>query len=133
MPDALQIYMASNNGHFAGDITTGTYTLTSDDAQAATCDICIILLVDTTLVSNAITEEAATYIATGGTLTLTSVANSSPSSGAGFGTGTIAGSLTNVTFQQVTVDQSSGVSTPVGSCTSSIASLSFSAPSSLQQ
>ncbi len=127
MPDVLQIVMASNQGHFPGNITTGTYTLTAADGQAETCTICILLYVATTVTNQMVTGEEATYLANGGTLTLTSVAP------AGTGTGTIAGTLTNATFQQVTIDQTSGASTVVGSCTSAIPSLTFSAPSTLDQ
>ena len=125
MPDVLQIIVASNQGHFPGNITTGTFTLTAADGQAETCSICVLLYAATTVTNQVVTGEQATYLANGGTLTLTSVA------AAGTGTGTIAGTLTNATFQQVTIDETSGVSTVVGTCTSTIPSLTFSASSTL--
>ncbi len=123
-PDAIYVYIASKSAHFPGDITTGTFTLTSDDAQAATCSICVFLYADLNLAANPATP-AATYIATSGTVILTSLADKTS------GTGTIAGSLSNVTFQQVTIDPTSQASTPDGSCSSSVSSLSFSAASTL--
>ena len=87
-------------GPLSRDITTGTFTLTSDDAQAATCSICVFLYADLNLAANPATS-AATYIATSGTVISTSLADKTSS------TGTIAGSLSNVTFQQVTIDPTS--------------------------
>jgi hypothetical protein len=123
-PDAIYVYIASKSAHFPGDITTGTFTLTSADAQSATCSICVFLYADLNLAANPATP-AATYIATSGTVILTSLADKTS------GTGTIAGSLSNVTFQQVTIDPTSQASTPDGSCSSSVSSLSFSAASTL--
>ena len=71
MPDVLQIVLASNQGHFPGNITTGTYTLTAADGHAETCSICILLYVATTVTNQVVTGEEATYLANGGTLALT--------------------------------------------------------------
>ena len=116
----LTVALGAGQGHFTSGITAGTYVLNSSDAQYATCSICILVYINAVDNNTGYLAADATYLATSGTLALTSVASGST------GTGTIAGLLSNVTLQQVTIDQATQTSTPVGACTTTISSLSFS-------
>ena len=123
-PDILDIELYSTMTDFPADITTGTFHLTADDGQYLTCGICILINAKSTVDSStgAITPQAL-YLANSGTLTLTSVADKTT------GTGTIAGSISNLTFREVTIDSGTFESTVVGTCTTSLPSLTFSVTS----
>ena len=106
--DYVDIELYPGEGVFAGgSVRTGTFSLIGAELQYSTCGACVRLFDG---------RSAKQFLATGGTLTLTSVS------------GNLTGTLTNVTFVEVTMD-GSWVSTPVpGGCTSSITSMSFNTP-----
>ena len=111
-PDELSIDLWEKFGGFgSGDIKTGSYTLTGEDAAFSTCGTCVYLATD----SDATNGPAGYYFAQGGVLNLTSV------------TGRLTGTLTNVTFVKVGVDPDGfPLDEPApGNCTSTIASASF--------
>jgi len=127
-PDILDIDLVSTFADFPGDITTGTFHLTADDGQYLTCGICILIHAKSTIDNSTGQIKAqATYLANSGTLTLTSVADKTT------GAGTIAGSIANATFRQVTIDPATFLSTVVGSCATSLPSLTFSVASTAAQ
>ncbi len=110
-PDLFDVEIYDGYGVFTNGITAGTYTLSGDELNYATCGLCVLIQ------ANATQSSADPYMATGGTITITSI---SP-------TGTLAGSGSSLTFTHVTIDQNSSQSTPVGDgCNSSIATVSFS-------
>jgi len=106
--DEVHIELYNNEGVFTGgSVRTGTFALTGAEIQYSTCGACVRLFEG---------GSSRNFLATGGTLTLTSVS------------GNLTGTLTNVTFVEVTI-ASGFVSTPVpGGCTSAITSMSFSTP-----
>ena len=110
-PDQVLIALYSDLGAFAGGLSTGTFPLVGDEVQFRTCGLCVLLFAD---VSSGV--PAGYYMATGGTVRLDSV------------TGTISGSLENVTFAHVNIADDF-TSTLVGDgCDSIITSATFSAP-----
>ena len=114
----LQLY-AGFGGFGSGDIKTGTFPISGSDAAYSTCGICPAILADVTATgsgSNTMINIGAFYTADSGSVTLTSV------------TGTLTGSLSNVHFIHVGKGSNGGpTDTAVDSCTSMIASGSFSA------
>lgn len=120
MQDVLSIQLYAGYGVFTGDagVRPGTYTLSGDETNFATCGACVQIFADVNPDGGAGGER---YMATGGTLTLTSTQ------------GTLTGSLSNANLVEVTVDPNTFVSTPVpNGCTSSISSASFTAPIQVQ-
>jgi hypothetical protein len=122
MPDSFEIdlyqgFGAFGSGSGSGNITKGTYTLSGDDLKFQLCGLCVQIY------TNLDADGAPTdfYFATGGSVTLSSVGTPT---GSNVSTGTLAGSLSNVTFAQW---DSGSADEAIGSCTSSITSLSFSA------
>jgi len=113
-PDVLDIELYKGFGVFTtGEIRTGTYTITGDEANYATCGVCVLLLADVNTTSGA---PGSLYMATGGTVNITSV---SPN---------ITGTLSNMTFVHVDIDSTTFQSTPnADNCPSAITSLSFDA------
>ena len=110
--DYLDIQLYTGFGVFTNGIKAGTYQLTGDELDYATCGVCVLIRTDTT--STTITDS---YMATGGTVVISEI---SPSQ--------LTGTLTNVTFTHVTIDDTTFESTPVNDgCNSTIASLSISA------
>lgn len=110
-PDVLSLELYTGFGIFTNGIKTGTFNLTGQELNYATCGLCVLVYV------NASSSAPDPYMATGGTVTITSLQP------------TLTGTLSNVTFTHVTIDQNSFQSTPVGDgCSSSIASVSISAP-----
>ena len=111
-PDQLYIDLWEKYGGFgSGDITTGSFSLTGEDAAFSTCGTCVYIANDV----DADNGPAGYYFAQGGTLTLTSV------------TGRFTGSITNVTFVKVGID-ADGFPTDepaAGDCSSTIASATF--------
>jgi hypothetical protein len=118
--DLIHLWVYDGFGSFgtgsADKIKTGTYPLTGNETSFATCGIC--LFIDTDFVSGGMPKD--TYFATGGSLNLTSVGSN--------GSGTFAGTLSNVTLAHVTINQTDGTTTAVGDCNSAITSLAFSGP-----
>lgn len=102
-PDLLAIELYKL-GVFANGITTGTFQLTGAEANYATCGACVLIYTDFDQGAGMIADS---YMATGGSLTITSL---SPM---------VTGSLSNVTFTHVDIDANTFESTPVGDCDSS--------------
>jgi hypothetical protein len=112
--DSLYIELYSGTGLFEEGIVEGTFQLTGDELSYETCSLCVGINVDYDTDND---DFAADYLATGGSVTLTSVE------------GNLTGTLNNVTFQHVEIDYGNDyVTTPVGDgCEASITSLSFDA------
>ena len=114
--DALKVELYGGFGVFSGGtIAPGTYQLTGAELNYATCGVCLRVLTNTDSSTSMYEHD---YLATGGTVTITTV-------------GTAAGqqftaSLSNVTFGHVTIDSTTFQSTPAGDgCTSAISSASL--------
>jgi hypothetical protein len=92
-----------------GNLRTGTFTLTGDELQYATCGLCLTLRE---------LDQGATvarYMATGGTVTLSSIS------------GQLTGTITNATFQHANIATGpSFMSTPhPDGCTTAVGSMTF--------
>ena len=106
-PDNLDIEIYAGYGVFQNGVKLGKYTLAGNELDYATCGLCVLVFAG----------GQDPYMATGGTVELTSVQ------------GTFSGTLTNVTFTHVSIDPNTFESTPLGDgCNTSIPSLSISAP-----
>jgi hypothetical protein len=115
MPDILLVDLWAGYGAFTSGFPTGPMTvqLTGEEASYETCGACITVQTDYTMSG----PTGDPYIATAGTLNLTSA---NPTS--------IAGSLSNVTFTHVTVDDMTGSTTPhADGCSGTLTSVSFQA------
>jgi hypothetical protein len=113
--DAITIQLFKGYGAFeTGEIEAKIIPLTGVEAQFETCGACVILYGD----YDDGTQETlgGTYLATGGSLNLQGV---SPN---------IRGLLLNTRLVEVTIDDGTGVSTPVGNCATEIASFAFDFP-----
>jgi hypothetical protein len=113
--DVLSVQLYPGFGVFSGGaIAPGTYELTGGETQYETCGACVLVYTN----FDGMNTQGTPYLATAGTLTITSV---SPN---------LAGTLSNLTFQSVTIlDAAPYTSTPAGDgCTASITSLAFDAP-----
>ena len=102
-PDKLQIELYPGDGIFASGLTTGTFTLAGDDLQYRTCALCVRLR----------DRRGVYYMATGGEVTLSSVS------------GNLTGSLSNVTFEQVTIAEDYTSTPVVDGCQSALTSMAF--------
>jgi hypothetical protein len=102
--DSFFLKLNAGKGVFTSGLATGSYPLAGAELGSTTCGACVNLIADI------VTGQGPTkfYFATGGTLTLT--ATQPP-----------AGSLANVTFQEVTAG---GAMVP-GGCIARIDSMSF--------
>jgi hypothetical protein len=108
--DYVDLSLYSGYGVFTNGIDAGTYTISGQELQYSTCGLCLVVFTDTDINGN----PTDSYLATGGTVTLTSLQP------------TFAGSITNATFEHVNIDQNNN-STPVGDgCYSAITTLDFS-------
>ena len=106
-------------GPFANGPTTATINLTGAESSTTTCAGCVLLIAKCMSCSVGQVYTGTVYIATSGTLKITQAAR----------TGTLAGSLTNVTFRHVNINNTTGASTfHPDNCTTQIASAMFSAP-----
>lgn len=115
--DVLDITLYPGYGGFgSGDIVTGTFPLTGDDADYGLCGLCVDVMPGAFNGSAIDYSSAYTsthqYIATTGSITLSSVSTR------------LTGSITGVTFKHFNIDGSGNVTNP-DSCTTSIASASF--------
>jgi hypothetical protein len=112
---SLEISLYTGTSDFPGS-TVGPETKDlsgSDDSQFATCGSCVLLYAG--IGSDGVAQE--TFLATGGTLTVTST------------TTNFAGTLANLVLTQIDIDDQTEMSSPdPQGCASSIASLSFTAP-----
>jgi hypothetical protein len=120
-PDLFEIDLYEGFGAFAagsGTITSGSVTLAGDDLFFQKCGLCVQLY--TNIGSDGSPTDQ--YFATGGTVDLTSVG--SPT-GSNVSTGTLSGTLSNVSFAHWNSTGSNDQA--YGDCTSTITSLTFSA------
>jgi hypothetical protein len=123
-PDALTITFNPNKAPFGSPITPPSAPIDlSTQNQTSTCGACVVLY--TQLGSNSLPSASTqTYLATGGTLSL-SVAPAVPPSSSS----SVSATLSNVTFEHVTVDGQSGVSTPApDGCTTTLTSALIDSP-----
>jgi len=111
-PDLFALQLYKGYGAFAsGEIRTGTYNITGDETQFADCGVCALIFADIDTTNGMIGSR---YLATGGTVTITSV---SPN---------LTGSVSNLTFTHVDINDQTFMSTPnADGCPSAITSLSF--------
>lgn len=112
-PDVVQVELYAGFAAFAGaDITPKTIQLAGDELNYKTCGACVRVFADVPQMG----DSPAQYFATGGTLTLTST------------TGTLTGTLENVTLEKVTINSTDYTSTPVGDgCQTKIVNASMNA------
>jgi hypothetical protein len=108
--DELELDLYAGFGAFAGGFATGTFPITAEESDFATCGLCVF--VNTDRDADGYVDD---YLATGGSVTITSI------------NGMLTGSVSNLTLQHVTLDESG--STPAGDgCVTAVASASFTAP-----
>lgn len=119
-PDVLQIEFYTGFGAFQGGFPTAATTIqiAGDEANYATCGACVRAFTDIDPNSGESAEPVGvSYFATGGTLQLDSITETS-----------VAGTLSNIQFTHVTIDETTFNSTPVGDgCSSTLTSLAFTA------
>lgn len=109
--DELELDLFAGFGAFSNGFVTGTFPITGDELNWSTCGLCVFVNTNRT---DPMTYED-DYLATGGTVTITAI------------NGTLTGSVSNLTFEHVTLSQEG--STPAGdSCTTAVAGATFTAP-----
>jgi hypothetical protein len=107
--DQIELELYDGLGTFADGIQEGTYTIEGNDLDYKYCSLCVIFYDQV----NQFNGSRGWYLATGGTVTFTSVE------------GNLAGTLSNVTFQHVYQDLD-GHSVPwEDGCTTSVDSIDF--------
>ena len=113
--DLLRIQLYAGYGAFAGRaIVPGTYQITGDELDFATCGVCVMLATNVTAM--AYDDD---YMATSGTVTITAA-------GTAVG-GMLAGSLSNIQFHHVMIDPQTGATTQAAdTCTSAMSNATFS-------
>jgi hypothetical protein len=120
-PDAVQLELYQGFGAFgSGDIKNGTYQITGEETNYATCGVCVRIFTDIVSDGSGGASSTDDYFATGGTVTLTSVSGN-----------TFSGTLSNVAMTHVTIDPQTFNSTPVGDCNSNIANATMNTPLTL--
>jgi len=103
--DSFFLKLNTGKGVFAGGLATGTFPISGAELSQATCGMCVNIIADIV----AMQGPSKFYFATGGSVTLTS--HTPP-----------AGTLTNVTFHEVTANGD-----PINSgCVSMIGAMQFS-------
>jgi hypothetical protein len=107
LPDLFALQLYDGFGVFTDGIVPGTYEITGDEAQFATCGLCALLITDG--------GEADAYLATSGSVTITSV---SPN---------LTGTVTNLTYTHVDIDENDTSTPNASGCESDIAALAFDA------
>jgi hypothetical protein len=108
--DELDVALFEGHGVFKSGLAPGTFALTGDELNFETCGLCVLVYENI----EADTSYRGVYMATSGTVTLTSV------------TGTLAGTAANLKFQHVNIDQTSTVSTPdPDNCRSAVDAVTF--------
>ncbi len=112
-PDLFEFELYKGFGVFSvGSIQPGTYTISGAELNYATCGICPRIFTDFDEATQMTAEQQ--YYATGGTITITSV------------TPDLTGTVSDLTFEEVTINPTTFESTPVpGGCSTSITSASF--------
>ncbi len=118
-PDRLRIEIYGDN--FPNQtINTGSYPITGSRLDGANCDICVLIAANCQGCTLEAGEPGSWYMTTGGEIDITDATENQSS-------GSIGGTLSNVTFTHVMLNESTGATTPLNDgCTSKIASLSFS-------
>ncbi len=112
--DSLSLQLFKGLGAFtAGEIVPGVVALSGPEANYETCGACVLLYVDLDPESG---TENGVYMATGGTINLMTL------------TPNIKGTLSNVTFTHVSIDDETFASTPIGDCDSMVTSMAFDFP-----
>lgn len=116
-PDWLDVQLYSGYGAFKTiPIQPGTYEIVGEETHFESCGVCV--LVEGDFVSGAPPTQI--YLATSGTVVITEVGPS--------GAGRFTGFIANVSFVSVEIDNSTGVSTPAGDCTTSVTAASWDEP-----
>lgn len=125
--DVLYIDLYAKYGGFkdggSSEIRAGSYPITNDELTYANCGVCVYAAGDFDTNANTVAEW---YMATGGNVVIDSV-----TAPVGSAAGHIKGSMANITMQHVEDDGQGfigGDATPVGNCTSGVASASFDIP-----
>ncbi|HEY3446019.1 MAG TPA: hypothetical protein VGK67_06610 [Myxococcales bacterium] len=105
-PDGVLVELYAGSGFFAAGLANGTFTLSGAELSYATCSLCVVM----------VDEKNKTYMPTAGTVTVSSFS------------GRLTGTLANMAFQEVTINGSTGATTPVANgCQSSMSSMAFDA------
>lgn len=110
--DTSSLYLSLEDGYgvYENGLKTGQVSLTGDETNMATCGACLQLYASTSA------EEGMFFMPTGGTLNVSSI------------NGRFTGTVSNVTFVEVTIDEETWESTPVpNGCTTQVTSASFDA------
>ncbi|MBI5545990.1 MAG: hypothetical protein HY901_19030 [Deltaproteobacteria bacterium] len=103
--DVIQIELIEGYGAFTDGLVTGAFSLEGDELNYGTCGICVTLQGDVDPTAGV----TAFHMVTGGSITITSVS------------GSLIATLTNATFEEVTIDPNSYESFPVADgCTSAM-------------
>lgn len=111
--DELDFQLYNGLSIFSTGITPGTYVLSGPDLDYSTCGLCVLIYENI----DAQTNYRGVYMATGGTVTLTSV------------DGNLAGSADHLTFEHVDIDANTLVSTRhPDSCESAVDNVTFYVP-----
>lgn len=118
MPDLIQLELYKNSGAIT-NIQPGTYAIMGDDANYKTCGVCLRIFADVTQ------QSADTYMATSGTVTISTIGGSGSGSGSDRTYGTFSGSFQNLHFDHVNIG-SDFTTTIIGDCTSTVAAGNFS-------
>jgi hypothetical protein len=115
--DSIQIDLYAGYGVFsAGSITPGTFQITGEELNFATCGLCVRLFTNVTSTG----DVGDTYMATGGTVTIAAAGTANGS--------TLSGSLSNVQFRHVNIDPVTGNTTlAANSCSTALTNATFSA------
>jgi hypothetical protein len=119
-PDEVQLELYRGSGAFAGaPIEVGTYHLTGDETQYATCGVCVLLVANRTgalAPAQATDDPDATYLATSGTVEIVQLQPA------------LQVELRGVTFERVEIDGESYTSTATADgCGSQVERLAFEA------
>lgn len=111
--DALEIAFYAGYGVFPGAVAPGTYDIALDEPSFATCGLCGLVLADNT---NDLADPNGVYFAASGTVTITSLGPD------------ITGSVDNLVLNHVTIDGTTGDTTIVGDCQTTITHADFDGP-----
>lgn len=110
--DHISIELWEGFGPFGAGLRTGTFSITGDDTDYAVCGVCALIATD---YDGSTYRDA--YMAESGSVTVSSV------------TGSITGTLSDVSFRHVVLDSLTGEMFDAGTgCSTRIASASFTAP-----
>jgi hypothetical protein len=113
LPTMLSVQLYANSGAFAGSSTlkTGSFPISGDELNYRTCGVCVLVFTNYNTSDGSFDES---YMATGGTVNVTSVS------------GSFAATVSNVRLQHVTIDGDTFESTPEPDmCKTAVTSASF--------